>query len=69
MKTALTLITVLTLYACLLNTAFAATLKCTVDKVDGEKVILNCGNDAEKLQVGVKVKIKTVKAVAAIEGC
>ncbi len=68
MKTATSLITALVFYACTINPLFAATLKCTVDKVDGEHVVLYCGKDAEKLQAGVKVKIKTIKAVPAIQG-
>ncbi len=68
MKTAIILITALALYACIVTPLFAATLKCTVDKVDDEHVVLYCGKDAEKLQAGVKVKIKTIKAVTAIEG-
>ncbi len=68
MKTAITLITALAFYACTVNPLFAATLKCTVDKVEGEHVVLYCGKDTEKLQAGVKVKIKTIKAGSAIEG-
>ena len=54
----------------LLATAHAATLRCTVVKVDGDQVTMECGEKAKSLAEGVKVKVKTVKAqTAAIEGC
>ena len=69
MKTTLALILALVLSAFTVNFGLAATLKCTVDKVDGEQIILNCGKDAAKIEPGVRVKIKTIKTAAAIEGC
>jgi len=49
--------------------AVAATVKCTVDAVDGDKVTMTC-KKASKLKVGDKVKVKAKKSGgAAIEGC
>ncbi len=69
MKTTLALILALVLSAFTVNLGLAATLKCTVDKVEGETIVLNCGDNATKIEPGTKVKIKTVKKIAAIEGC
>ena len=46
----------------------AANVKCEVEKVEGTKVILDCGSKAGEFKVGNKVKVKKVK-VMAIEGC
>lgn len=48
--------------------AWAATASCTVDKIEGKTVILDCGDDARDLEVGTKVKVKT-SGKKAIEGC
>lgn len=49
--------------------AVAATVKCTVDSVDGDKVTMTC-KKASKLKAGDSVKVKAKKAGgAAIEGC
>jgi hypothetical protein len=47
--------------------AFAGSVKCTVDSVDGDKVTMTC-KKASKLKVGAKVSVKAVKK-KAIEGC
>ena len=49
--------------------AVAATVKCTVDSVHGDKVTMTC-KKASSLKAGdsVKVKVKSGGA-AAIEGC
>ena len=48
----------------------AAALKCTVEKVEGNVVTMDCGDKAATLSAGTKVKVKTAKAKsAAIEGC
>ncbi len=66
-------ITMLIAMLFMLNTAatlYAATLKCTVEKVEGNMITLDCGEKAAKIEVGTKVKVKTQKsASAAIEGC
>ncbi len=69
MKTTLALIFALALSVFTVNLGLATTLKCTVDNVDGEKVVLNCGDNAAKIEAGMKVKIKAIKTTAAIEGC
>jgi len=54
----------------LVATANAATLKCTVEKVEGDVVTMNCGDKAATLAAGTEVKVKKAKAkAAAIEGC
>ena len=51
-------------------TAYGATLRCNVVKVEGDMVTMECGEKASTLAVGTKVKVKTAKAkTAAIEGC
>jgi len=45
----------------------AASVKCTVDSVDGDKVTMTCAK-ADKLKAGDKVKVKGSKK-AAYEGC
>ncbi len=50
------------------GTVLAASGKCTVTAIEGEKVVLDCGNKAEKFKVGDDVKIKSSKS-KAIEGC
>ena len=49
--------------------SMAAKVKCTVESVDGEKVILNCGKKADKFKEGDKLKVPTAKKGAAVEGC
>ncbi len=48
----------------------AATLKCTVVKVDDDIVTMDCGEKAETLSEGAEVKVRVARAkAAAIEGC
>ena len=69
MKTTSTLILALVLSAFTVNSGLAATLKCTVEQVENGKIVLNCGEDAAKIEPGVEVKLKTVKKKSAVEGC
>ena len=55
--------------ATIATTSFAAKIKCEVESVDGEKVILNCGDKADKFKAGDKLKVPTAKKGAAVEGC
>lgn len=48
--------------------AVAATVKCTVDSVEGDKVTMTC-KKASSLKAGDAVKVKAKSAAAAIEGC
>ena len=51
------------------SVAVAATVKCTVDSVEGDKVCMTCKN-ADSLSAGDEVKVKAKKkGGAAIEGC
>lgn len=64
------LITALVSMTLITATAFGATLRCSVVKVDGDMVTMECGEKASSLVVGTEVKVKTAKAkAAAIEGC
>ncbi len=69
MRTTFALIFVMLLSVFTINSALAATLRCTVEQVDGEEVILNCGEEAIKMEPGTKVKVKTASTTTAIEGC
>lgn len=48
------------------GSALAASDKCTVDAVDGDKVTMTC--KGTKMKAGDKVKVKAAKK-AAVEGC
>ena len=48
--------------------SFAARVKCTVESVEEDKVILTC-EDADKFKAGDELKISTPKKGAAVEGC
>jgi len=48
------------------GTALAASEKCTVDAVDGDKVTMTC--KGSKMKAGDAVKVKGAKK-KAIEGC
>jgi hypothetical protein len=50
------------------SSVLAASAKCTVKAIDENVVTLDCGKKAATLEVGSKVKIKSVKK-KAIEGC
>lgn len=69
MKKAMTLLTALTFAMTFFVSVQAATLKCTVEKIEGTMVTMDCGEKAAKLSTGTKVKVKTEKAKTAIEGC
>jgi hypothetical protein len=71
MKKTISLLAVSLFFAAFLSSSvYAATLKCTVDKVEGDVVTMTCADKAATLEVGTKVKVKTAKTkAAAIEGC
>lgn len=71
MKKAINLLAVSLFFAAILSSSvYAATLKCTVEKVVGDVITMNCGDKAATLKAGTEVKVKTAKAkAAAIEGC
>lgn len=52
---------------CITGNVFAAKLKCTVESVEEDKVVMTC-EKADKMTVGDKVKV-TLPRKAAIEGC
>lgn len=47
---------------------YAASGKCTVVSVEGNKVTMDCGSNAGDFPVGTDVKIKSVDK-KAVEGC
>jgi len=70
MKTLTSLLAVAALTAMISISAQAATLKCTVEKVEGDVVTMDCGSKAATLSAGTEVKVKLAKSSsAAIEGC
>ena len=69
MKKVLAAAFVLMFIATTASMSFAAKIKCEVEQVDGEKVILNCGDKADKFAEGDKLRVPTAKKGAAVEGC
>jgi len=70
MKSTITTAIIAVFLAATIGTATAATVTCTVETVKDGIVTLNCGDKADKIREGVKVKVKTtVKKRKAIEGC
>ncbi len=52
----------------LVSISFAASGKCTVKKIEGSNLVIDCGKDAGDFKVNDKIKIKSVRK-AAVEGC
>jgi len=50
------------------SVGYSAKVKCTVDSVEGDKVMMTC-EDADKFKAGDKLRITAPKKGAAIEGC
>lgn len=48
---------------------FAASNKCRVVELDEKKLVLECERSNGQFEIGDKVKIKSVKKGAAVEGC
>ncbi len=69
MKKVLAAAFVLMFVATTASMSFAAKIKCEVEQVDGEKVILNCGDKADEFAEGDKLRVPTAKKGAAVEGC
>jgi hypothetical protein len=70
MKKITTLMAILLFTATIGVSVQAATLRCTVEKVEGNVVTMDCGDKAATLSAGTAVKVKTAKAASsAIEGC
>ncbi len=70
MKKTIILITTLAFMVTAAVSIQAATLKCTVEKVEGNVVTMDCGDKAATLSAGTEIKVKTAKSkTAAIEGC
>jgi len=66
MKKMLTVVMVVA-FAFSAGSVLAGTVKCTVDKVDGNAVTMTC-KKADKLKAGEAVTVKAAKK-KAIEGC
>ncbi len=50
------------------GTGVAASVRCKVDAVDGDKVTMTC-KKADSLKAGDKVKVKKAKKAGKVEGC
>lgn len=68
-KTISAIITALFFTALMTTAAMAASVTCTVETVEADKVILQCGDKAKKLKPGITVKVKEVVKRKAVEGC
>ena len=68
MKKLLSLVLAVAFALSTVSVSVAASVKCEVKSVEGATVVLDCGNKAEKLDVGSTVKVKSAKK-KAIEGC
>ena len=68
MKRVITLIAAITIALTSLTWLQAATLKCTVTKMEGTMITMDCSKKASQVMVGDKLKVKTAKKTA-IEGC
>ncbi len=70
MKKTIILMTALAFMVTAVASIQAATLKCTVEKVEGNIVTMDCGDKAATLSAGTKLKVRTeTTKAAAIEGC
>jgi len=63
------LLSVIVFTAVFSGLAIATTLTCTVDSVKDGIVTLKCGDKAQLLHTGQKIKIRPVTKRRAIEGC
>lgn len=69
-KQIITVLSSIALVAALITgAAAAATITCSVESIDSGKVMLSCGELADKIKVGDKVKVRTKTVKKAIEGC
>ncbi len=70
MKTKLTAIIMAIFFAAsITGMAAAASIKCSVETVEDGKIVLQCGESAEKIKIGTEVKVKTITKRRAVEGC
>lgn len=70
MKLQTTALSLLVLFSLLLGgISSAATVTCTVETIADGKVILSCGEAADKLKPGLEVKVKTATTRKKLEGC
>ena len=51
------------------GTAGAASNKCRIVEVEEHKLLLECERDTSEFKAGDRVKIKSVRQGAAVEGC
>lgn len=52
----------------LMSISHAASGKCTVKKIEGDNLVIDCGKKATDFKVKDKIKIKSMRK-NAIEGC
>lgn len=68
MKTVVCIVTLLLLLTGSFSTALAASGKCTVVEVQGQRMIIECDQRTKGFSQGSKIKIKTDRK-KAVEGC
>lgn len=52
----------------MMSLSYAASGKCTVKKIEGDNIVIDCGKKAADFKVKDKIKIKSMRK-SAIEGC
>ena len=68
-KQIVALLSSLALFAAVSTSATAASITCEVKSIENGQVVLACGELADKIKVGEKVKVKTKTNKKAVEGC
>jgi hypothetical protein len=68
-KQIIALATSLAFLAALTTAAVAASVTCSIENIDNNKVLLSCDKLSDKLKVGEKVIVKTKTKRKALEGC
>ena len=68
-KQIIVLLSSLALLAAITTGAYAASITCSVESIENGQVLLSCGQLADKIKVGDKVKVRTKTKRKAIEGC
>lgn len=69
MKTLMTAAVLILSVIAFTSNSFSASNKCSVVEVDENKLVLECERDNDQFKPGDKVKIKSVRKSAAVEGC
>lgn len=68
-KQIIAVLSAIALLATVTTASIAASITCSVESIENGQVVLSCGELADKINVGDKVKIRTKTARKAVEGC